>query len=89
MKALEVTVKGKVQGVYFRASAKQKAMNLGVYGSVRNQADGSVILQIEGEERAVDSMVSWCKSGPALARVKECEVQEGPLHHNPTFEILH
>lgn len=72
----KVTVKGKVQGVYFRASAKQQALLLGVNGNVCNTDDGCVLLEIEGDEKAVGHMIDWCKHGPALAHVQEIEVDD-------------
>ncbi len=89
MKTHEVRVTGKVQGVYFRVSAKQKAMNLGICGYVRNEPDGSVSLTIEGEDEAVNNMVNWCKQGPALARVKEIEVKSKLTQNFNGFEIKH
>lgn len=64
MKAVQVTVTGKVQGVYFRASARSEAVRLGVIGWARNMSDGSVALRLQGEDRAVDAMLAWCRVGP-------------------------
>ncbi|MGB0851353.1 MAG: acylphosphatase [Bacteroidia bacterium] len=87
MKCSKVRVEGKVQGVYFRVSAKQKAMNLGVNGYVKNESDGSVSFEIEGEEDAVSSMVQWCRSGPALARVSHLEVNNSAERNFVDFQI--
>lgn len=87
MKCSKVRVEGKVQGVYFRVSAKQKAMNLGVRGYVKNEPDGSVSFEIEGEDEAVASMVQWCRKGPALARVSHLEVDENVKRNFIDFEI--
>jgi acylphosphatase len=76
-----------VQGVYFRVSAKQKALNLGVCGFVQNEADGTVSVEVEGEPNAVEQMVSWCKKGPGLARVKAIEVTELPARNFVSFDI--
>ena len=84
-----IVVKGRVQGVYFRASAKQQAMNLGIKGSIRNQEDGTVRLTIEGQEGAVEHMIDWCKKGPALARVKQIEITESEPVSSDSFDILH
>ena len=67
MKAYNIEVRGKVQGVYYRASAKEKADALGVTGWCKNEPDGSVLLHIEGEEKAVKNMYNWCKHGPRFA----------------------
>ena len=83
----KIIVTGKVQGVYFRASAKQKALNLGVKGFVRNEADGSVLLEIEGEQAAVNSMANWCKNGPGLARITNYEITEEVAKNYVSFDI--
>jgi len=76
-----------VQGVYFRVSAKQKALNLGVRGFVKNESDGTVSVEVEGESNAVEQMVSWCKKGPELARIKAIEVTELPARNFVSFTI--
>jgi acylphosphatase len=83
----KVIVSGKVQGVYFRASAKQKALNLGVNGFVRNESDGTVLLEIEGEQAAVTSMVNWCKHGPGLARISNYEITDEVAKNYVSFDI--
>ena len=76
-----------MQGVYFRVSAKQKALNLGVRGFVQNESEGTVSVEVEGEPNAVEQMVSWCKKGPGLARVKAIEVTELPMRNFVSFDI--
>ncbi len=75
MIAREIIVKGKVQGVFYRASAREKADDLGLYGWVKNRADGSVEIWVEGEEQIVLEMTEWCRQGPARARVLEVDVK--------------
>jgi acylphosphatase len=87
VKANRISVSGRVQGVYFRVSAKQKALNLGVRGFVQNESDGTVSVEVEGEPNAVEQMVSWCKKGPGLARVKAIEVTELPARNFVSFDI--
>ena len=87
MKANRISVSGRVQGVYFRVSAKQKALDLGVRGFVQNDSDGTVSVEVEGEPNAVEQMVSWCKKGPGLARVKAIEVTELPARNFVSFDI--
>ena len=74
MKRARVTVRGLVQGVYFRADTRSRARSLGVRGWVRNAADGSVEAVFEGDDARVDSMVAWCERGPAGAHVEDMEV---------------
>jgi acylphosphatase len=74
VKRARVTVRGLVQGVYFRADTRSRARSLGVRGWVRNAADGSVEAVFEGDDERVDSMVAWCERGPAGAHVEDMEV---------------
>jgi acylphosphatase len=69
-----VRVRGRVQGVFFRAEARARAQSLGLAGWVRNAADGSVEAAFEGEQERVESMLDWCRRGPAGADVDEVEV---------------
>jgi acylphosphatase len=64
MKAVQVTVTGKVQGVFFRAGARGEAVRLGISGWARNMSDGSVALLLQGDDPAVDAMLAWCRVGP-------------------------
>ena len=74
MKRARVRVAGVVQGVYFRAEARDRARSLGIAGWVRNAADGSVEATFEGEDERVDGMIAWCRRGPRGARVDEVAV---------------
>jgi len=67
--AYRVFVTGKVQGVWFRRSTQQKAVELGVNGWVRNLHDGRVEVQLEGERGPVDALLAWLEHGPSAARV--------------------
>jgi acylphosphatase len=72
---VHVTISGRVQGVGFRYSALQRARSRGVGGWVRNNADGTVEAVFEGEPEAVDALVTWCRRGPAGARVDDVRVE--------------
>ena len=87
MKRYKLRVKGKVQGVWYRASARRKAEELGLRGFVRNEPDGSVYAEAEGEEAALQAFARWCREGPEMARVEQVEVEEGNLHGFEAFEI--
>jgi acylphosphatase len=63
-----------VQGVFFRAETRARAESLGVAGWVRNAPDGSVEAVFEGEVERVESMLDWCRRGPAGAVVEDVEV---------------
>ena len=80
MKRVRVRVRGRVQGVFFRAEMRARAESLGVAGLVRNDLDGSVEAVLEGPADRVDSLVDWCRRGPSAAEVEEVEiVEEQPL----------
>ncbi|UJS16825.1 MAG: acylphosphatase [Candidatus Jettenia sp.] len=71
-----VSIHGKVQGVFFRASAKDTAHLFGVKGWIKNCFDGSVEAVFEGEKEAVDSVVNWCRKGPPGALVTSIDVEK-------------
>lgn len=87
MKAVRATVTGRVQGVSFRWYTEQRARELGVTGWVRNEPDGSVALHAEGADEAVDALVEWCRTGPALARVRDVAVREAAATGATSFEV--
>ncbi len=76
MRAVEVRVHGRVQGVYYRATARAEGERLGLAGWVRNLPDGSVQLRAQGDPRAVDALLAWCRVGPPGARVTDLEVDD-------------
>lgn len=88
MKSVNITVKGKVQGVYYRQNTKSKATELGLKGFVRNEPDKSVYLEAEGEGQAVDELIAWCCKGPWLASVEEVIANEQDIKGFISFEIL-
>ncbi|MHB0977386.1 MAG: acylphosphatase [Candidatus Aquicultorales bacterium] len=71
-----VLVRGRVQGVYFRAYTRQEAERLGIGGWVRNTPDGNVEAAFEGDEKAVDRMLEIVRSGPPAAEVATVDVTE-------------
>jgi acylphosphatase len=77
---LRVQVRGRVQGVFFRAEARARAESLGVAGWIRNLPDGSVEAVFEGEDDRVESMVEWSRHGPTGAEVEAVDVErEDPV----------
>ena len=63
-----------MQGVFFRAETRERAASLELAGWVRNNADGSVEAVFEGERERVESIVEWCRRGPAHAQVENVDV---------------
>ena len=74
MKRAEVTVRGMVQGVFFRVETRDRARSLGLSGWVTNSRDGTVRAAFEGEDERVESMVDWCRRGPSGASVDDVDV---------------
>ena len=85
-KLLKITVTGRVQGVWYRASTEQKARELGLTGYVKNEPDGSVYIEAEGDEPALDALLAWCRQGPPLARVENLHTETGERQHYQGFE---
>jgi acylphosphatase len=88
MKHLNILVKGKVQGVFFRASTKAVADQLGVKGLVKNFPSGDVYIEAEGDDFSLESFLEWCHEGPLQASVQNVEVVEGEVKNYRNFEIL-
>lgn len=76
-------VSGRVQGVFYRGSAAQRAHELGVRGFARNLPDGRVELLACGEDEAVQEFISWLWIGPSAAKVSAVEVADAPEHGAP------
>lgn len=87
MKHTKVTVCGKVQGVNYRHSAKQEAERLGIKGFIKNESNGDVYLEIEGEDAALGAMIRWCRIGPPKSRVREIYFNDGESKNFSSFEI--
>jgi acylphosphatase len=73
-----IVVDGRVQGVWFRASADREAARLGVAGSATNLPDGRVELVAEGPTDAVDRFEAWARGGPSRAEVTTVDVSDEP-----------
>jgi acylphosphatase len=89
MIARRLVITGLVQGVFFRAWARDEARSLGVSGWVRNCADGSVEAHVEGEEDAVDECIDLMREGPPGARVDSIDCEETDPEGLSDFEVRH
>lgn len=87
LKRMHVFISGKVQGVWFRASTKRVADELGLKGWVRNLPDGRVEAVFEGRPEAVAKALEWCHTGPPGAVVTSVEVREEPVEGLSDFRI--
>ena len=87
MRRVRVSLSGRVQGVFFRASCAERADELALSGWIRNVPGGRVEAVFEGTESAVAEMVSWCREGPPLARVDRIDVVDEPVVGESGFRI--
>ena len=88
MVSVSIQVFGKVQGVFYRASTKEQADKLGLSGWVRNEPDGSVMMEVHGNEEKVQKLVEWCSKGPILATVSKVETSNISTEINPTGFLI-
>ena len=91
MAKIKMQVFGKVQGVFFRHSARQQALSLNLTGWIKNIADGSVLCEAEGDEKSLLEFVAWCKRGTASSKVDNVTVQwldDSILPQATGFEII-
>ena len=73
-KRVHLVIEGTVQGVFYRASARDKADSLGLTGYVMNLPDGSVEAVAEGKTDSIDEFIAWCRTGPPNARVSDVKI---------------
>jgi acylphosphatase len=92
MRRVSLVITGRVQGVFYRRETQREARKLGLAGFVKNEPDGSVRAEAEGDEKQVGALIRWCRRGPENARVEEVRVSEIPPHgpgdSDPGFVIL-
>lgn len=75
MKRATIRITGRVQGVFFRHSARLRAEKLGLTGLARNDPDGSVVAVVEGPKLAIEEFLAWCRKGPPLADIQDVTVE--------------
>lgn len=88
IKHLDIIVKGKVQGVFYRKSTKAVADQLGVRGFVKNEPNGDVFIAAEADNMTLDMFMDWCNEGPQDAEVTSVETHEGELKNYRNFEVV-
>lgn len=88
LKAVRVKIKGRVQGVWFRAWTEGEARKLALEGWVRNRRDGTVEALFHGPSDAVDRMVTACRTGPPAARVEDVAVLDTEAPEQTGFTVL-
>jgi acylphosphatase len=83
-----IRVFGRVQGVFYRQSARREAQQRGLTGFARNEPDGSVTLDVEGDPAAIEQFVEWCHHGPAGAVVERVEAESRDPAGRAGFQTL-
>jgi len=86
-KGVRATVRGKVQGVFFREATMDRAGELGVLGWVRNAEDGTLRVHAEGPAAAVAELVAFLEEGPPAARVEAVEVEPAKVEGHEQFAV--
>ena len=89
MNHYNLTITGRVQGVGFRASAKDKAKQLGIKGYVKNMSNGAVYMEAEGTEQDLGDFIAWCRKGPAMAFVDDVKIESEAVQDYSVFNIKH
>ncbi len=74
-KRVQIIIHGRVQGVFYRASAQREAKRLGITGWIKNRQDGTVEALVEGDETKVKEFLNWSQHGPTTARVEDIETR--------------
>ena len=75
MTRADLIISGRVQGVFYRASAQEEAQRLGLSGEIRNLPGGEVEAVVEGEKAAIEEFIEWCRRGPPAAQVEDVRVR--------------
>ena len=87
IKHINIKIYGLVQGIFFRVTAKQQADALDITGFAKNEEDGSVYIEIEGEKENLDKFLKWCNIGPPMAQVEKVITTDGTLKNFSQFEV--
>ena len=83
-----IRIEGRVQGVFFRVSAQKEAIRLGLKGFVRNEYDGSVYIEVEGNQSKIDQLLTWIGlGGPPRGEVHNYDVTQAPFVGFESFKI--
>ncbi len=86
-KHLNITVHGRVQGVGYRAFVHRTAREIGLTGIVKNQQDGTVYIEAEGDSEKLNALMNACKEGPFLAQVSRLDAREGDYKGFKDFRV--
>jgi acylphosphatase len=87
MPTVHLMIKGKVQGVFYRATARDEAEKLGLTGWIKNTQDGNVEAVVNGNREHIDRYIAWCWKGPSRAKVESVEVKDLQEERFDGFQI--
>ena len=87
LQTISITVKGKVQAVFFRQSSKERALMLGITGKVMNLQNGDVKIIATGTHEQLSTFTDWCKQGPSKAQVDSIKIMDLPIQLFDHFTI--
>lgn len=87
VKHINIKVYGRVQGIFFRTTAREEAEKLNITGFARNESDGSVYIEAEGDEDKLNKFLEWCHKGSPLAKVEKIETTKGNFKKFSQFEV--
>lgn len=81
LKKVNIKIYGRIQGVFFRQQSKEQAKKFNLFGFAKNEKDGSVTIELEGEDNDILEFIKWAKKGPELAEVKDIKInyEDNPL----------
>jgi len=82
-----IFINGKVTGVFFRAFIRERAINLGLNGWVKNLDENTVEAVFEGDKEKVDKMIELCKKGPSEAKIKKIEIVNEKIKGERSFIV--
>ena len=88
MKTVRLIIKGRVQGVFYRATAKDVADLIGVKGWIKNLPDDNVEIMATAAEDVLQKFIAWCKQGPPKARVDEVITEDVDFEEFKGFKII-
>ena len=90
IKQVHATIKGRVQGVFYRAETKKAADRFGVKGWVRNLSSGDVEAMFEADQQKIDQMIEWCHQGPPMAEVSKVIIDKKQTTEGfSSFDVLY
>lgn len=82
-----IRVFGRVQGVGFRYTARKRARELNLKGWVENQNDGTVMIEVQGEEEMCKEFIQWCRLGPGYSWVEKIEIRDKEPEQMSKFHV--